>query len=244
MLSSVPIRPLLRLRPVTIAPGQLDMLKALAFVAMVGDHVNKALLHHAYPALNLFGRFAFPLFAWCFAFCVVHHLRNGRRFVISSFLFAALSQWPFYEVLVPHKEHLARLGSLNILPAFLFAYGINRIWSSENVGRQTLSYLLFGLGGCLFFDASYAWQGLGFLLCSIGYFRSGGPLYAAGCIVLLLLCLIPNWVMLLPIVVAVLLFSSFGGLGVSLPRFLQRNALYVGYAGHLWLLFLLVRCFH
>lgn len=235
-----------QVKPLTIGLGQLDLLKVLAFASMLSDHVNKALLHGAYPAMELFGRFAFPLFAWCFAYSFVHHLRNEKRFVLTCLVFALVSQWPFYQVLVQHAPGQVRLGSLNILASFLLAYVINRLprWSYL---AQPAAYFLFLVGGLLCFDASYAWGGIGLILCCVGFFRTGGVLYAAGCLVLLLVCLapdVPNVAMFVPIVTVVMLLSCVSVIGARMPRFLPRNWLYIGYTGHLWLLYLISSRFH
>ncbi|WP_434716308.1 TraX family protein [Paraburkholderia sp. A3RO-2L] len=233
-----------RVQPVSVSPGQLDLLKLLAFLSMVTDHVNKALLHEAYPAMELLGRFAFPLFAWSFAYTFVHHLRNGKRFVATCLLFALVTQWPFYQVLVNHTPGQFRLGSLNILAAFLFAFSINRLWCHKGKLAEMGAYVLFGGGGLLCLDVSYAWQGIGLLLCCVGLFRTGGALYAVGCVFLLALCLVPNVFMAVPILIVLVLFSGITGFGTGIPRFLPRYSLYIGYAGHVWLLYLLSGRFH
>ncbi|MFX1767947.1 TraX family protein [Paraburkholderia sp. A1RI-2L] len=233
-----------RVQPVAVSPGQLDLLKLLAFLSMLTDHVNKALLHEAYPAMELLGRFAFPLFAWCFAYSFVHHLRNGKRFVATCLLFGLLTQWPFYQVLIHHTPGQLRLGSLNILAAFLFAFAINRLSSHKARLAEMSIYVLFGAGGLLCFDGSYAWQGIGLILCCVGLFRTGGVLYAVGCAFLLVLCLLPHVFMVVPILIVLVLFSGIVGLGAGIPRFLPRYSLYIGYAGHVWLLYLLSSRFH
>ncbi|MCW5181815.1 hypothetical protein BJL96_27730 [Burkholderia cenocepacia] len=222
--------------------GQLDTLKAFAFLAMVCDHVNKGLLHQAYPAMSLFGRFAFPLFAWCFAYSVVHHMRDTQRFVRTAAIGCIAVQWPFYQVLVPHGAAI-RIGSLNILATFLFAFVINQI-SANRLLREFASPVVFIFGGVLCMGASYGWAGIGLILACIGFFRSGGVVYAGGCLGLLALCMIGSEVMVVPVVAVVLACSSVAGVAVRVPRFLPRNALYVSYVGHIWLLYFMVSLFH
>lgn len=229
---------------VAVRPGQLDLLKLLAFASMVTDHVNKALLHGAYPGMELTGRLAFPLFAWCFAYSLVHHLRNGKRFVATCLLFGLAAQWPFYQTLIRHTPGNLRLGSLNILAVFLFAFAINRLSSYKGRLAEMGIYVLFCAGGLLCLDASYAWQGIGLVLCCVGLFRTGNAFYAIGAVALLVVCLIPHVLMVVPILAVLVLFSSIAGFGWRIPRFLPRNSLYIGYAGHLWLLYLLGGRFH
>lgn len=243
-MSTVIARARSLVRPVTISTGQLDVLKLIAFVSMVVDHANKVWLNGAFPAMELFGRLAFPLFAWCFAYALVHHLSNGRRFVMTCLVFAIATQWPFYQVLVHHAPGQVKLGSLNILAAFLFAFAINRVANGKGKLAEVGAYLLFGVGGLLCLDVSYAWQGIGLMLCCVGLFRTGRLLYAVGCAVLLVLCLVPNVAMAIPVVALVVLFSSITGFASTVPRFLFRNGLYIGYAGHVWLLYVLSSRFH
>lgn len=225
-----------------ISPGQLDALKVLAFVTMVGDHVNKGLLQHGYPVLTLAGRFAFPLFAWTFAYSVVHHLRNEKRFLRISLVACAIVQWPFYEVLVPH-EAAFRIGSLNALAPFIFAFLINRM-AQYRLLRDWAVPIVFLIAGMLCFDASYGWAGIGLVLACIGFFRVGGAFYGALCVGMLAVCLLDTERMLLPVVAVALMCSSVGKLLRDVPRFLPRGALYVGYVAHVWLLLALMPVFH
>jgi len=88
-----------RLPAIRLGSGTAEALKWLAFVLMVGDHVNKYLLHNSVPALCAAGRLVMPLFA----FVLASHLaapdalargtyaRVGRRLALAS----ALSTVPF-----------------------------------------------------------------------------------------------------------------------------------------------------
>jgi hypothetical protein len=219
------------------------MLKTIAFVAMLSDHANKVFLHQAYPWMSIFGRLAFPLFAWTFAYSLVHHMRDERRFARNSVVFSVLAQWPFFMLFI----HAKRIGCFSILPVFFFAWAINRIGGWKGIAREVFQYPLFALAGLMAFDASYSWFGIGFVLCCIGFFRSGGLVYAVGVVALLALVLVGTVgteAMLLPIVGVALMVSSVGKAGERLPRFLPRNGLYIGYVGHLWVFYLLTLYFH
>lgn len=242
-MSSSTTGPISSLTAPIVGTGQLDVLKVVAFMAMLSDHVNKVLLHNAYPGMSTLGRLAFPLFAWCFAYSVVHHLRDTRRFVQNAIIFSLLAQVPFFILFI----HAKKIGCLSILPVFLFAWIVNRQEGWKGIPREAFQYPLFALAGILTFDASYSWSGVGFVLCCIGFFRSGGWGYGAGAMALLVLVLAgsaSSEVMFFPIVAVLLLVSSVGKLGQKIPRFLPRNGLYLGYVGHLWALYVLTLYFH
>jgi len=242
-VTSISVRSSFSSRTLAISTGQLDALKLIAFVSMLSDHVNKVLLHGGYPFMSIFGRLAFPLFAWCFAYSAVHHLRDTRRFVVNGIVFSVLAQAPFFFLFI----HARRIGCLSILPVFLFAWLVSRVKAWRGVPAEAIQYPLFALAGVLAYDASYAWSGIGFVLSCIGFFRFGGKAYAIGVFMLLALVLVGSLgseAMFLPVVVVALLFSSIGKLGLNLPRFMPRNALYLGYVGHLWILYLLTLYFH
>jgi hypothetical protein len=242
-VSSTTTGPISSLAAPTVSTGQLDVLKVIAFLAMLSDHANKVLWHNAHPGMSIFGRLAFPLFAWCFAYSVVHHMRDTRRFVRNAIIFSLLAQVPFFILFI----HAKKIGCLSILPVFLFAWLVNRLEGWKGIPREAFQYPLFALAGLLTFDASYSWFGVGFVLCCIGFIRSGGWIYGAAVLALLVLVLvgsIGSEAMFLPIVAVVLLISSVGKIGQKIPRFLPRNALYLGYVGHLWALYLFTLYFH
>lgn len=51
----------------TLSSGQTDLLKLIALLAMLTDHVNTVLLHGSQPLLYAVGRMAFPLFTMIWA---------------------------------------------------------------------------------------------------------------------------------------------------------------------------------
>ena len=69
----------------------LDLIKAMAAVFMIGDHINTILLSGAIPNLYIAGRIAFPLF--CYA-AACHLARRGEAGGYSAkiLLFAVLAQ--------------------------------------------------------------------------------------------------------------------------------------------------------
>jgi len=97
-----------------VAHPRIDLLKLIAIVAMVVDHLNTIWFAPGYPAWRAIGRLAFPLFAFVLAFNFVRHTRHPARFVGRLFLWGLVSQL-FY-------EYAFGGGQLNIL--FTLALGL------------------------------------------------------------------------------------------------------------------------
>ncbi|MCD5327843.1 TraX family protein [Chromobacterium piscinae] len=214
-------------------PGQLDHLKLLAFISMLADHVNKGLLHGAYPWMTSFGRLAFPLFAVVFAFNLVHHFSQPRRFVMLSLAFGLLAQWPFHYVIAIHGKNQQ---CLNILFTFLIAWGVNRLWGRGNGGVVAAS-LLFTFGGVALSPASYSWHGLGFILALVGWFRYGGVAFPLLAMAVLGLVVYGFPWMYLTILFTIWIVAGPWKVEARRVRFLPRLALYIGYALHLWVIY-------
>jgi len=70
------------------------ILKWAAIVTMTIDHVGAA-LYPQYEALRLIGRLSFPLFSYILVLGL-ENTRNVRNYFIRLFLFAIISQVPFY----------------------------------------------------------------------------------------------------------------------------------------------------
>ncbi|WP_207002630.1 TraX family protein [Trinickia mobilis] len=225
---------------VWISDGQLDLLKCIAFVAMIADHMNKALFDERYVALTVLGRLAFPLFAWTFAYNSVHHLRRPRRFLTEALVWGVAAQFPFSSMFVGvHDDPVC----LSILSAFPIAWAIDRLWMRDSPWGLIGGAILLSAGGILLSRASYAWFGLGMMLCAMSVFRKGSVPAAAGFVALLLIVLGSYWPSIVLIVSVALIFSSAAGVARGMRRFLPRGVLYIAYASHLWLLWLVVR-FH
>lgn len=213
--------------------GQLDVLKLIAFIAMLADHANKGLFHKAFPWMECLGRLAFPLFAVVFAYNMVHHLTRPRRFVLNAVVFGMLAQWPFHQVLALNdKNHYC----LNILFTFLIAWGVNQLWNKGMKG-VIASSLLFTYGGYAVTMSSYSWYGLGLILVLVGWFRRGGiafPLFAA-----ILLSLVVYGFPWMYFLLMLIMVSTIGPmrLAARVGRFMPGKALYLGYAGHLWIIY-------
>lgn len=77
-----------------LAPLQRDVIKAVAFLVMTGDHIATA-FHVGSPRLNLTGRCAFPLFA-LMAGCNMAGRQIRQAAVNRLWLMAVLAQPVFW----------------------------------------------------------------------------------------------------------------------------------------------------
>ena len=69
------------------------VLKIIAIISMVFDHVGDACIKHL-SAMNLIGRLAFPIFAFQISEGY-YHTKNLKKYFLRLFLFALISQIPF-----------------------------------------------------------------------------------------------------------------------------------------------------
>lgn len=95
-------------------PG-LEAAKWLAFLLMIGDHVNTHVLDGAYPILYLLGRLVFPLFAFALAAGVAE---KGEAVLVSTInrllVWACVAQVPW--------SYFSHPVSLNVI--FTLAFGL------------------------------------------------------------------------------------------------------------------------
>lgn len=69
-------------------------LKIIAIITMLSDHLGDALFSVVSP-LNFIGRMAFPIFAFQISEGYIH-TKNIKRYLLRIFVFAIISQIPFY----------------------------------------------------------------------------------------------------------------------------------------------------
>jgi len=92
-----------------------DLLKWIAIITMTVDHVG-VVLYPEFKFLRLIGRLSFPLFAYLLILGM-ENTRNTRNYFIRLFVFALISQVPFF--LATESEPF---GSLNIF--FTLSFGL------------------------------------------------------------------------------------------------------------------------
>lgn len=162
-------RPATALGPLAIADGSLEALKWLALVLMVGDHVNKYLLHEASASLYSLGRMVAPIFGFVLMhnLCRPGALANGLhvRVIKRLAIFGALS--------TPAFVYLVGWWPLNILFTLLVATLIVFLWERGGTARRLLAFAVFLVGGAL---VEFWWPAL---LCCLGaraFLRKRSPL--------------------------------------------------------------------
>lgn len=144
--------------PWAIADGSLEALKWVALALMVGDHVNKYLLHESSASLYALGRMVMPIFG----FVLMHNLcRPGGlasglhvRVIKRLAIFGTLS--------TPAFAYLVGWWPLNILFTLLVATLIVFLWERGGTARRLLAFAVFLVGGAL---VEFWWPAL---LCCLG----------------------------------------------------------------------------
>jgi hypothetical protein len=222
----------------------LDVVKLVAAVLMVIDHVNVVFLKHDANVLWKLGRIAFPLFAFALA-CNLQRGTKAAGYVGVLLLLGAISQ-PIYAValgagdgntlftLAVGATILTALRSQNpVLQHAVFFAGAVAIFSSFLPARSGLD---FGLAGMLFPAALFM-------------VMDGGRSHVIWLVLMLvgLNWYYPNPWELAPIGTA--MFTAAGVVTVLLlaaafknrPRFLPRYALHFFYPGHLLVLMAIYR---
>ena len=143
-----------------LAGAPLDVIKTIAAVLMLGDHINSALVDPPSLLVWRFGRIAFPLFC----FVLASHLAGGmdtRTHVVRLLVFGALTQ-PIFTAAFPWSPREANVlftlaagaalaRALAGRPCWLqhsaFALGAAVILAGPTLARTGVD---FGLSGILF----------------------------------------------------------------------------------------------
>jgi hypothetical protein len=215
--------------------GQFDLgrevLKWIALTTMTIDHVG-AILYPEQTVLRLIGRLSFPLYCYLIVLGV-ESTRNVRSYFIRLFIFALVSQVPFYLAL-----GVGPFESFNIF--FTLSFGVLFIFFLK---KKSLLVFLPLLASSLNFDYSI----YGILLIGSMYILRGDEKSGAASIVLLNLLFLPMWpaqifsLLSLPII---LLYNS-GSLkihrepkGKTAYPFWRKYFFYLYYPLHLTLLYI------
>ncbi|WP_370968000.1 TraX family protein [Enterobacter wuhouensis] len=238
----------------SFSPAALDMIKVLALVAMLVDHINTLLLTWPEPLMYALGRMAFPLFTLIWAMNVQRTPERLQRRANRLWMWATVTQPVFSLAFVGHQPWWA----LNIL--FVFAGATQLLALQYRFGAKGLTAGVLLLA-TLVWPLSPASYGLAGLTLACGMVAGlGGKLPAvrragmALCI-LSLVCLngishlisLPEDTLLL----ATLPTLIFPLAAISLSRrlfpmgdrrFMPRHFFYMAYAGHLIIIALIVHC--
>lgn len=206
-----------------VTSGGLELVKWVALVCMVVDHVNLAFFARELPLwATVTGRVAFPLFALVFAFNLSRPGIDRTRMLNRLMLAAGIAQ-PFHGLLFGSAFGL---WPLNIL--FLFVVVLGAVVALER-GSHGLALACMGAGGLL---VEYGFVGVLLPVAAWAHFRKPSPATAAGVLVAMLgLCWLNGNAYAL---LALPLFAVGSVLDLTLPR--ARWAFYAFYPAHLALI--------
>ncbi len=237
----------------SLSPAALDMIKVLALIAMLVDHVNTLLLTQPELLMYALGRMAFPLFTLIWAMNVQ---RTPERLQVRAnrlWMWAAVTQPVFSLAFVGHHPWWA----LNIL--FVFA-GVTQLLALQyRFGAKGLAagVLLLAILAWPLSPASYGLAGLT-LACGMVTFTGRLPPAVRGAgtalCILSLLCLngishllsLPEDTLLLATLPTLILpLAAISMSNWLFPagdrRFMPRHFFYMAYAGHLLIIAVIVQ---
>ena len=230
--------------PGQISPAALDMVKVLALIAMLADHINTLFLTPGNLLLYAAGRMAFPLFTLIWAMNVQ---RTPERLQVRAnrlWRWAVITQPVFSLAFAHHHPWWA----LNIL--FVFA-GVTQLLALQyRFGKKGLmaGVLLLVVLVWPLSPASYGLAGM--VLATGMVIATGGQTSAVqrtGVIVsgLSLCCLngVSHLFATLPTLVfpIMAIYLSIQLCPEGCPRFMPRHFFYIAYAGHLLVLLILMQ---
>ncbi len=142
-------------KPLVIGNTQTGTLKIIAFICMIMDHTG-VVLFPQFQILRLFGRLAFPLFAWCLV-VGVEYTRDIKKYMLRLLLLLVISQ-PFYMLALHHP-----ITKLNIFaPLFLSLLAIYGIREKRYYSHIWMPILVFMVAH--FVQMDYGYRGILFIL--------------------------------------------------------------------------------
>lgn len=239
--------------PGQISPAALDMVKVLALIAMLADHINTLFLTPSNLLLYAAGRMAFPLFTLIWAMNVQRTPERLQMRANRLWRWAVITQPVFSLAFAHHQPWWA----LNIL--FVFA-GVTQLLALQyRFGKKGLmaGVLLLVVLVWPLSPASYGLAGV--VLATGMVIATGGQTSAvqrSGVIVSgLSLCCLNGVSHLLSLPADTLLFATLPTLVFPImaiylsiqwcpegcPRFMPRHFFYIAYAGHLLVLLILMQ---
>ena len=146
-----------------LSSGSVELLKWIALVAMVVDHVNAVFFDRSLDWATPVGRIAFPLFALVVAYNLARPGMDWRGFVRRCVIFGLLA--------LPVHAYLFSIAAswwpLNILWLFLVAFAVT--WAMDRE-QPELALGIFLVGGAL---VEYWWPGVGLVVSLWCWFTAG-----------------------------------------------------------------------
>lgn len=131
-----------------------EILKWIAIITMTIDHIG-AVLFPEVEVLRLIGRFSFPLFAYLLILGL-ENTRNIRNYFIRLFIFALISQVPFYLATgIEPLDHLNIFFTLSFGLMFIYFFKKNSIIAFVPIVLSILlnfDYSIYGIVmiGCMY----------------------------------------------------------------------------------------------
>ncbi len=131
-----------------------EILKWIAIITMTIDHVG-AVLFPEFEVLRLIGRLSFPLFAYLLILGL-ENTRNARNYFTRLFIFALISQVPFYLAIgIGPLEHLNIFFTLSFGLMFVYYFKKNSIIAFVPIVLSILlnfDYSIYGIVmiGCMY----------------------------------------------------------------------------------------------
>lgn len=177
-------------RPLVITDGSLEVLKWLALLCMVADHINKYLLAGQQHVFFVFGRLALPLFAFVLGYNLartgIDHYWQRRRLMRRLAVFAVISTIPYMLL----GGLVNGWWPLNFMFALFVAVAVIELMQQPSRGASALALLLFLAGGFL---VEYWWPGIAAVVTAWLYARRPTLGRLVLWTVTLALLLVPVW---------------------------------------------------
>jgi len=233
------------------SPAALDMIKLVALLAMLIDHINTVFLTPAWPMMYALGRMSFPLFTLIWAMNVQRTPERLQKRAKRLWIWAVITQPVFSLAFLHHQPWWA----LNILFVFAGVTQLLALQYQHGLKGMLAGYLLLALMIWPLQPASYGLAGITLAISMATLSGSGiaevKRLAITGA-VLSLICLnglsyllnLPAETLLLatlPTLVFPLVVISFCReiRPEGRKRFMPRNFFYYAYAGHLGIISLI-----
>ena len=142
-------------RPALAGNTDTSLLKIIALVFMIIDHVGVAFLPNI-PELRILGRIAMPLYAWCLV-VGSEYTHNVLKYAFRLFVVGVISQ-PLYIIVLGHSWTQPNILFLFCLGVLAIA-GIQKKWNYSQFWAPALCLII-----ALSIDVDYGWRGLLFIL--------------------------------------------------------------------------------
>lgn len=225
-----------------IHPLQIDVLKLIACVCMLIDHINTCLYDRASVWAYLIGRLAFPLFAFTFVVTLTeaNALRSARRTAVAGVLVQ-----PIYAIAFADAG-FSPWWAGNILISFaVVAYLVEQM-KSPTPGRIAQAFALLALASIVQEPSSFGLAGIAFMLALWIMLHGVAPRIGSAVAAIAFLNLNPGAPALsVSMAVALALILGASGALRAWPsrRWLHPRATLWFYAGHLAVMGFLVSSF-